>query len=84
MYQTSKYSDLNDSMVHPAAERLLNYIQLKSLPPAVYDFFNDWANEWSSQGFKCVSPSAKTLMGRMEKKYEKYTGTPPQQFKNPA
>lgn len=77
MYQSSKYCDLDDGTIHPAAERLLNYIKLKSLPPAVYDFVNDWAKEWSTQGYKFESPCARTLMHRMKKKYVKYTGTPP-------
>jgi hypothetical protein len=77
MYQSSKFSDMADHSLCPAQERLMNHIKENCYPPALYDFIHDWGLSSLNDGYDFVSPSARTVMKRMESKYKKYIGSPP-------
>jgi hypothetical protein len=77
MYASPWFRGLDVPNLYPAQKRLMNYLKTNSLPPTIYDWVHEWAQECCHLSYKFESPSGITVMKQMAEKYQKFTGDPP-------
>jgi hypothetical protein len=63
--------------LHPAEEELVIILRKNNLPISLYKELIDWAHRVSSSNYEFSSPTYKTALDRMKKKYLLEAGTAP-------
>jgi hypothetical protein len=77
IFCTAKFSGVTEGDLHPSQERLMVFLKDNCYPLSVYDFVHKWAQDSLCLGYDFKSKQGKTVMKKMQQKYQKIVGPPP-------
>jgi hypothetical protein len=74
---TERFSGVIEGDIHPSQERLMIFLKDNCYPLSIYDSVHKWSQDILCLGYDFKSKQGKTMMNKMQQKYQKIVGPPP-------